>query len=417
MNFTVDNLIIKIYNLILKKGFLNTLVFGGEYVYSKVALVFLPHDLRKRIAGREQQIEHGLTIQEIRKKTLEYVESMRQQGETYGRYKYAAGQKKPVLYASIYAVLARHLYRDFNGLTQDQKNEWIEYIKSFQCEDGWFRDPEIDCELADSADWWGWRHLTFHAIMALGCLGGVADKQFTFIEQFKKNDFIESWFNKTYLSSQKNIHLIMYAVTLLQYARDFQGEVWADSAVYKIIGLLDLQQDKKTGCWSTTTKDPGSINEGVKISYHFWTFYFYDKYPINFLEAAIDSILSTQNSFGGFDNSVNSSACDDIDSIDPICRMAKLTEYKKNDIKNVLYKSLSWVLANMNEDGGFVFKRGQAFEYGHKKMYSKVDESNMFATWFRTLSLAYIGKSLPDSLSGKFDWDLEKIPGLQFWYN
>ena len=50
-------------------------------------------------------------------------------------------------------------------------------------------------------------------------------------------------------------------------------------------------------------------------------------------------------------------------------------------------------------------------------MFSGINESNMFATWFRTLSLAYIGKALPDSWAGEFDWCFEKIPGLQFWYD
>jgi hypothetical protein len=48
-------------------------------------------------------------------------------------------------------------------------------------------------------------------------------------------------------------------------------------------------------------------------------------------------------------------------------------------------------------------------------MYSGKDESNIFATWFRTLSLAYIGRGFPDSWAGGFDWHFEKVPGLQFW--
>lgn len=421
MKFKGYNLLNRVYKRILEMGLLDTfmysIVYGAKYVYSRFVM---PYSLKKRIAGRIAQINDGFNIFDIRASTLNYIESMRQKSEPYGRYKYASCQQKPVLYASIYATLTRHLYKDFEALTKEQRDEWIGYIKSFQCEDGWFRDPEIDCELADSVDWWGWRHLTFHAVMALACLGGVADKEFKILEFFKNENYIEKWFFDLNItqdpSSLTNAHMPLYVVTLLQYARDYQGAKWADTAIYKIICLLNQQQDIKTGCWCTSNGRKNLINEGVKIAYHFWIFYFYDKYPINYMEVAIDSILSTQNKFGGFDNSDNSSACDDIDSIDPLCRLAKLTEYKKDYIKNTLYCAVPWVLANINEDGGFVFKRGEAFQYGHKKMYSGIDESNMFATWFRTLSLAYIGKCFPDSWSGKFDWQFEEIPGLQFWY-
>ena len=256
--------------------------------------------------------------------------------------------------------------------------------------------------------------------MALTCRGTVVGKPFGILQSFKSKTFIESWFKDLYItqypSNELNAHLPLYVVTLLQYARDYQGAVWADSAIRKVISLLDAQIDPKTGCWCTGDGQKNLINEGVKIAYHFWIFYFYDKLPIMHLEQAIDSLLSTQNRFGGFDYSLNSSACDDIDSIAPLCRMTILTNYKKEVIRIALQKAVPWILCNMNDDGGFVFKRGQSFQYGHAKMYSCVDESNMFATWFRTLSLAYIGKCLPDSWPGGFDWHLTKIPGLQCWH-
>jgi len=40
----------------------------------------------------------------------------------------------------------------------------------------------------------------------------------------------------------------------------------------------------------------------------------------------------------------------------------------------------------------------------------------MFPTWFRTLTLAYLGQALPDSVVGQCDWQFCGCPGLQFWY-
>ena len=61
--------------------------------------------------------------------------------------------------------------------------------------------------------------------------------------------------------------------------------------------------------------------------YHFWLLYFYDRVPIPHAERAADSCLKTQNQLGGFGQGVHggdplcSSACEDIDSIDPLARL------------------------------------------------------------------------------------------------
>ncbi len=420
MKFSYFNVATKAIKHTRKNGVLSTAALLHALVHRSAVMLLLPGKLTKRIAETAAEMRSGFDIVELRSRSLDYVESMRLQGSPYGRYRYAGGQRDSVLYASVFAALTRHVYGDLASLTTQQRNEWVAYIKAFQSDDGLFRDPEVDCELAASVDWWGWQHLSFHTVTALSCLGGVADKRFKILEPFKDEAFIDRWFLDLHLTGEPstltNAHSPLYIVTLLQYARDYQGEQWADSAIRSIIRLLDLYQDPETGCWCTANGRKELINEGVKISYHLWVFYFFDGYPVRCTEAAINSLISTQNSLGGFDKSVNSSACDDIDSIEPLCRMTKITQYRRSDITDVLQKAVPWILANMNEDGGFVFKRGEAFKYGHQKMYSGADESNMFATWFRTLSLAYIGKCLPDSWPGRFDWHFERIPGLQFWY-
>ena len=47
------------------------------------------------------------------------------------------------------------------------------------------------------------------------------------------------------------------------------------------------------------------------------------------------------------------------------------------------------------KDGGCVFRKHSSFKYGHELMTTSEEESNMFATWFRTLSIAYISQVLP----------------------
>ena len=141
----------------------------------------------------------------------------------------------------------------------------------------------------------------------------------------------------------------------------------------------------------------------------------YDKRPIQYIDRIIDSCLATQNKLCGFGIPLNSSACEDIDSIDPLARFYLMTDYRSDDIREALEKALYWVLVNVNSDGGWVFRRGEKFCYGHKLMIANINESSMFPTWFRILSLAYLGKALPQLPVGNSNWEFIDCPGLQFW--
>ena len=142
------------------------------------------------------------------------------------------------------------------------------------------------------------------------------------------------------------------------------------------------------------------------------------------MKRAVDSCLELQNRIGGFgpghQPKVNpnpfTSACEDVDCIDPLSRFYFLLDYRREDIKTALKKSLKWVLANQNNDGGFVFRKKEPFFYGHKNMYCRREQSNMFATWFRTLSLAYISKVLTDDpFFEDYTFHFLNCPGYQFW--
>ena len=95
-------------------------------------------------------------VNSLRTQTLNFVESMRVQGETTGCYRSSEPHQIPVLYASAYAALTRHLYRDLHTLTDGEKEEWISYINTFQRDDGLFRDPAVQNEIAETEVWWGW---------------------------------------------------------------------------------------------------------------------------------------------------------------------------------------------------------------------------------------------------------------------
>jgi len=144
-------------------------------------------------------------------------------------------------------------------------------------------------------------------------------------------------------------------------------------------------------------------------------------------EAWIAYLQSHQDDDGLFRNPVifdqgwyagdrESSACEDIDSIDPLARLlAHEPPHRRDDIRTALARGAEVVLAAQAADGGFQFVRGRPFEYGHPQLAAGETEGAMFPTWFRTLTLAYLGRALPACPLGAILWRFCNCPGIQFW--
>jgi hypothetical protein len=372
--------------------------------------------LRRRVSNDGEELS-TTDVCNIRESTLSFVEKMRIKTGNFGCFTYSVSCKEPLLYASIYACLTRYLYRDLGGLSEKNRQDWINYIQNGQAEDGLFKDPAVKNQLAETEDWWGWRHLTLHAIMALTALNATAKRRFIFLDKFRSNGSMAKWIqSRNWLENPANVsNEIQNCGALLQYARDFHGQQWTNDALNELFESLDRLQDSQTGLWVNRFDTSALLSVGVQTGYHIWLLYFYDHRPIRNKERIIDNCLKTQNKLGGFGPFLNSSACEDIDSIDPLARLFFLTSHRRTTIQCVMQHALAWIFAGMNKDGGFVFRRNEPFVYGHEKMFSGVNESALFPTWFRTLSLAYLSKVLPESNVGRFDWQFLKCPGYQFW--
>lgn len=355
-------------------------------------------------------------FQGFRDATLSFVSSNHDASRGVGFYSYVPGGP-PLLYASCYAALIKHLYGCLDSFSQQERSEWTNYLLNHQSDDGLFRDPIIACPEAENLDWWGWRHLTVHALMALTALGGVAPKPFRLLDIFRKRGGIASWLERrdwkqdaTAVSNE-----IQNYGTMLQYARDFQGESWCEDALTEMFAWLDQKQNPETGYWGYDSSSPWQVSLGVQTGYHLWCLYLYDGRPLQYIEQIIDSCLSTQNALGGFGVPVNSSACEDIDSLFPLVCLSFLSDYRRDDIERALTDAFFWIIANFNPDGGAVFRRGEDFRYGHDLMWTRANQSSMFATWFRTLSLAYASRVLSTGSLAKLGWGFPNCPGYQFW--
>jgi len=371
-----------------------------------------------------------MNIDEVRTKTLAFIANQKLENKGIGHYRYssAPSSSSPSLYSSCYAVMTRSLYNDLGTLSDGERKEWIAYFNRHQDDDGLFRDPVIFGRGWYEGDpfWCGRPHLTCHVLTALACLGGVAEKPFALARDYAGKGALKHWLESRQWRERIGTvgNEIMNLGNILQYARDFHEDRRAGELVEEMLNWLDTHHlNKTTGLWGNADRsDPRQLSNAVQAAYHWWAVYFYDRHPIPCLEQAVDSVLATQNPAGGFGWGVHnpaepykSSACEDIDSIDPLCRMAALTDYRRDDIFRAIEKAVPWVLTNQMPDGGFVFYRDRAFEYGHPALTGEINSGAMFPTWFRTLSLAIACQSGARVSGSRYPWHFVHCPGYQFF--
>jgi len=389
-------------------------------------MVFSPLITQVKVIGRHftnslyththqsRTLSSPVNINDIKNLTLEYMQSLRLTHRSkFIGYRHSYSTTKPILYDTLAVLLLKHLY----NVPDEQCQEELASVLSFQSDDGLFRDPVIACSAAETEVWWGWQHLTLHALMTLALYGRMANKKLVYLEGFYGKDiflnFLRSrdWADKVCYTSNE----VQNIGVMLQYVRDFQNEPRAGELLNTLYDFLDNKQDLATGLYGTSFKNSEEMSLACQAGYHFWLLYFYDHIPINHKERIIDSLLTTQNILGGYAPRWNSSACEDIDSIDPFIRFSRLSKYRHNDIQASLKRALPAVLANFNVDGGWVFRRHEALTIVHRQMHSNYNESNLFYSWFRTLGLAYLLSGLEDVPPGlKYKWNFKRAFGHQF---
>lgn len=347
----------------------------------------------------ERVINTGITsavnfeFESIKAQTLNFVKSM-QTSDSVSHYKFAASQHKENVYSSAYACLIYDMYGEISKLSDIQKQEWVCYFDSFQSQDdGLWYDENLRNEYYDDTDWWGARHLAIHMIAAYTALNAKPKYKILYVEKYYNKDFLYTWLDSFnwdgFFDPNNDIdNKIMNIVVAMQYNRDFLDDKEASVAILNLYDYLDSKINPVTGMWGKfDINNPDELSRIVQFTYHLLMPYFYDNRNVLYKEKILEYVFKTQNKLGGYGVKLNSSACEDIDSID---LLAHLTDRTNPSVQKSLKKAFVWVLSNQNDDGGFVFRQNEQMWYGHHHMTANTNESHMFATWFRTLAILKI---------------------------
>jgi hypothetical protein len=386
-------------------------------VRDSIRSYFIEKKLKARIKNRAHATLDSFKFEDFKRDIIVFVRS-NQVNETHYLHKYSASCTKPTLYASAYALMTLSLLGELEKLSDGEKEEWRNYFDSFQNEsDGLFYDPAVQNEIYYDTDWWGARHLALHMISAYTDLGFRPKYSFAFLKKYYKPTAIQEWLDQfdwqsASIGAEDVDNKIMNIGCLLQYQRDYWEDAEAAQAIEFLKKYLRSKINKQTGMWGFfDIAKPHQRSRMVQFAYHLLPIFFHDQdFDFN-AGLIVTNVLNTQNKYGGYGVQLNSSACEDIDSIYLLIRLRFLCDASQQiEIEVSLKKAFSWIFLNQMEGGGFVFRLFEGLKYGHQETSSIGGQGGMFPTWFRLLSIAYLVNS-----HGSNAFVIKNSPGYSCW--
>lgn len=371
----------------LKAGLMTRLHARPEIV-SRIATRVLREGLPRRLSWSYAAHADGV---------MAYVGSCHRGGFQHA---FATGIAQPTLYGSVYAFMLTSMLDRFAD--RAQIDAWIDVFDGFQTKDGLFRDPVLAGEAFEHrggwGEGWGVRHLGAHLLIAYARAGRRPPRSFAFLEPFYAEGAMDRWLEgfhfRDTLWSQSNPVMNLYS--FLQFARDHMADARAGTAVTQIADWLRARQNPATGMWHDrplTTR--AEANDAIRAAYHYYPLFEYDRDPLPFQAQTIDAILPTQNAWGAFEEEDRpAGACEDIDALDPLLRFARRTGHRTDAVRIAAERAMVWLLA-CQYDGGSASLPENGCHYGnHPLTTSGPGQANLFGTWFRTLTLAYVAQYL-----------------------
>jgi hypothetical protein len=340
-----------------------------------------------------------------------------------GSYKFSKSSESSLL-SSSFGVMTDFLIRGKMGL-RDSREDLIRYIADgIDLSKNRISDPLLSPQALvgnHKIDYLEGQ-ITYFSLVALDVLG-YHDSDINFSKiYFQDQNQLEKWFNSLDLSrfwyESNKIMFVLYFLFYKCYYGSEKSNVSKDS-IYLLIELLNRAQDKNTGFWGTNLNG-NNLYDGCFGTAHLLLFYDYLDIEIPFIKKIIDNTIRLHNS-NGLMRRKNGGACEDYDAIEIYLRCLNQTDYRKSEISSIILKMRDVINNSQNSDGGFSYKieeskinnliKSRIFpQYylysGWKLMETATYKSDMWATWFRTLSI----KVIDYLLEGETDFNSYWLP-------
>lgn len=348
--------------------------------------------------------------EKIQKKVLKYCNSMK--GDKPGHYKYSDCCPE-TLWASAFAVFILSFIGELKKMSKKEKSSWIKYIQSFQDEKtGFFLDTKFKDKDKSSlvhSNKLLFAHSSTFTMGALVLLGDKPLYPINWVHEFRSSPKMEKWIEtRPWEISPWVVGNWSYSIGC---AMGMDYLVTKDNrnleAMDTYFEWYDKHQLKETGWWDLSGKAP--VSEQQYGGYHTLMVYRMFGRPVPMAERMIESSLSLQSKDSMFARGGGGGCCEDMDVVDTLASLGPVTDYKKEEIKEVLLRALFPILGKQNFDGGFYDSlRGSRAEFGWRLCSAELGMSDLCSTLFQCFSVASIGEFLNDKKIMNTKWCYHK---------
>ena len=325
--------------------------------------------------------------------------------------------KEPGGEASLYGSYHGLHVLDLFGVAPTEKEtrrEWAQIFKRLQTEWGYF-SPRPTSEKGRSPyemdPVW---HYTRGNIWALRLLGEKPENPFSFLEPFFDSGYTYEYVKRyDWSNSWAAGNQICALATAMQGARDWFGESQVDDILSKeMYPALEEIIDPETGYWGTQLG--ADIWNAQFGTIHVLPIYFTQNWPVRFLDSSVDTTIRTQLDDGSFWPA--GSDCPDFDGAYMLLNLARLTDYRADDVRASARKYLDHALMHRDPDGvgwrlhrrdstpeqwksrpHWIWKEGADTVSAEYRDEDPARTHIMLGSWFYPLSIALVTMVLGDS--------------------
>ena len=334
------------------------------------------------------------------------------------------------IYTSIFAIFIMDLFNKVENWSGKEVDSWVDYITSYQDKKtGCFIPTNYNGELESKPVF----QLTAFCLSALGILKSKPKYKLEFLRKYSQKKLLKEYLirhgcDKGY---GKSGNMAMFIAIFFTFQYELSGKNIYKHLITNWFDLHDSWQNPNTGFWGKFENSDPYL--GFQNGFHQFVIYNYWDRPINYSKAIIDRVLKLQDINGHFAHVPGGGGCYDYDAVDILINIGLKNKYREADIYRSLNLIKKTILASQNTDGGFSESNLIPKSYLHlcSKNYlmyltyppeahivkSKLintlkairnkrvvthwtishrtwSESDMWDTWFRSLSLAIINVQL-----------------------